>query len=59
LPRPEDVPERIAEIPTKFAMESECDRQLLHTAAAKVVAQNGQAIEDFLTGRPTPGETAR
>jgi len=50
---PEDVQERIAEIPTKFAMESACDRQLLHTAAAKVVAQNQQAIEDFLK------ETAR
>jgi hypothetical protein len=48
LTSPEDVQERIAEIPTKFAMESECDRQLLRTAAAKVVAQNRQAIEDFL-----------
>ena len=48
LTSPEDVQERIAEIPTKFAMASECDRQLLHTAAAKVVAQNQQAIEDFL-----------
>jgi Patatin-like phospholipase len=48
LTSPEDVQERIAELPTKFAMESECDRQLLRTAAAKVVAQNQQAIEDFL-----------
>jgi hypothetical protein len=48
LTSPEDVQERIAEIPTKFEMASECDRQLLHTAAAKVVAQNQQAIEDFL-----------
>jgi hypothetical protein len=48
LTSPEDVQERIAEIPTKLAMEAECDRQLLHTAAAKVVAQNRQAIEDFL-----------
>jgi hypothetical protein len=53
LTSPEDVQERIAEIPTKFVMASECDRQLLHTAAAKVVAQNQQAIEDFLE------ETAR
>jgi hypothetical protein len=53
LTSPEDVQERIAEIPTKFAMASECDRQLLHTAAAKVVAQNQQAIQDFLK------ETAR
>jgi predicted acylesterase/phospholipase RssA len=50
---PEDVQERIAEIPTKFAM-TECDRQLLHTAAVKVVVQNQQAIEAFLAGRPTP-----
>jgi hypothetical protein len=48
LTSPEDVQERIAEIPTKFEMASECDRQLIHTAAAKVVAQNRQAIEDFL-----------
>ena len=48
LTSPEEVQERIAEIPTKFAMPSECDRQLLHAAAAKVVAQNQQAIADFL-----------
>ena len=59
LTSPEDVQERIAELPTKFVMESECDRQLLHTAAAKVVAQNQQAIEDFLAGRPTPAEAKR
>ena len=54
LTSPEEVQERIAEIPTKLAMASECDRQLLQTAAAKVVAQNRQAIEDFLAGRSTP-----
>ncbi len=59
LTSPEEVQERIAEIATKFEMESECDRQLLHTAAAKVVAQNGQAIRDFLAGRPTPQEAAQ
>jgi hypothetical protein len=59
LTSPEEVQERIAEIPTKFAMPSECDRQLLHTAAAKVVAQNRQAIEDFLAGRPAPPDPAR
>jgi hypothetical protein len=53
LTSPEDVQERIAELPTKFVIPSECDRQLLHTAAAKVVAQNQQAIQDFLK------ETAR
>jgi hypothetical protein len=58
LTSPEDVQERIAEIPTKFAM-TECDRQLLHTAAAKVVAQNQQAIEAFLAGRTSPAAAAR
>ena len=59
LTSPEDVQERIAEIPTKFAVASECDRQLLHTAAAKVVEQNRQAIEDFLAGRQTPDGAPR
>jgi hypothetical protein len=59
LTRPEDVQERIAEIPTKFAIASECDRQLIYSAAAKVVAQNQQAIEDFLAGRPGPEVAAR
>jgi hypothetical protein len=38
---------------------SECDRQLLITAAAKVVAQNKEEIEDFLAGRPTPESQSR
>ena len=59
LASPEDVQERIAELPTKFVIPSECDRQLLRAAAAKVVAQNQQAIEDFLAGRPTPAQSAR
>jgi len=59
LTSPEDVQERIAEIPTKFVIPSECDRQLLHATAAKVVLQNQQAIEDFLAGRQTPEEVAR
>jgi hypothetical protein len=53
------VVERIAEIPTRFKFVSECDRQLLMTAAAKVVAQNKQEIEDFLAGRPTQEGTTR
>ncbi len=56
LTSPEEVQERIAEIPTRLVLDSECDRQLLITAAAKVVAQNRRQIEDFLAGRPTPGE---
>jgi len=59
LDSPTAVVERIAEIPTRFKLVSECDRQLLMTAAAKVVAQNKQEIEDFLAGRPTQEGTAR
>jgi hypothetical protein len=53
------VQQRIAALPTKLVIPSECDRQLLRAAAAKVVAQNQQTIEDFLAGRHTPGDTAR
>ena len=59
LDSPTAVVERIAEIPTRFKLNSECDRQLLMTAAAKVVAQNKQEIEDFLAGRPTQEGTTR
>ena len=59
LDSPTAVVERIAEIPTRFKLASECDRQLLITAAAKVVAQNKQEIEDFLAGRPTPESQMR
>ena len=41
------VVERIAEIPTRFWLASECDRQLLTVSASKVVAQNRNAITDF------------
>jgi hypothetical protein len=51
---PEDVQKRISELPTKFVIASACDRQLLRTAAAKVVEQNRAAIVGFLAGpRPT------
>jgi len=59
LDSPTAVVERIAEIPTRFKLASECDRQLLITAAAKVVAQNKQEIDDFLAGRPTQEGTTR
>jgi hypothetical protein len=59
LDSPMAVVERISEIPTRFKFVSECDRQLLMAAAAKVVAQNKQEIEDFLAGRPTQEGTAR
>lgn len=50
LDSPTAVVERIAEIPTRFHIASECDRQLLVTAAAKVVAQHQEEIVDFLAG---------
>jgi hypothetical protein len=59
LDSPTAVVERIAEIPTRFKLVSECDRQLLITAAAKVVAQNKQEIEDFFAGRPPKEVTTR
>jgi hypothetical protein len=59
LDSPTAVVERIAEIPTRFKLVSECDRQLLMTAAAKVVAQNKQEIEDYLAGRTTQEGTTR
>jgi hypothetical protein len=53
------VVERIAEIPTRFKLTSECDRQLLMTATAKVVAQNKQEIEGLLAGRQTLEQSRR
>ena len=40
LKTPQEVVERIAEIPTRLAISSECDRQLLATAATKLVAEH-------------------
>jgi hypothetical protein len=58
LVTPEDVQQRISALPTKFVIASDCDRQLLRTAAAKVVAQNRGAIDDFLAGRRPAARTA-
>jgi hypothetical protein len=55
LDSPTAVVERIAEISTRFWLASECDRQLLAAAAAKVVAQNQQEIVELLGSRPTAG----
>jgi hypothetical protein len=57
LQTPEDVVERIAEIPTRFWLPSECDRQLLMTAAAKVVAQNRREILELLEAPAPPRPT--
>jgi Patatin-like phospholipase len=48
LKTPEAVRERIAEIPTRLVIASECDRQLLATAAAKLVAEHRATILEFL-----------
>jgi hypothetical protein len=48
LRTPLEVTERIAEIPTRLVISSECDRQLLATAAAKLVAEHRRAILEFL-----------
>jgi hypothetical protein len=48
LDSPEEVRERIAEIPTRLVLSSECDRQLLATAASKLVDEHRAAILEFL-----------
>ena len=48
LATPQEVIERIAEIPTRLVLTSECDRQLLAAAAAKVVEANRAPILEFL-----------
>lgn len=57
LRSPTDVVERIAQIPTRFYIASECDRQLLAAAANKLVTQHRTDILEFLDGpaRPAPG----
>ena len=40
--------DRIAEIPTRLVLSSECDRQLLFTAAAKLVDEHRDRILEFL-----------
>jgi predicted acylesterase/phospholipase RssA len=59
LRSPADVVERLAEIPTRFHVASACDRQLLATAAAKIVAEKQEEIRDFLAGRPSPPGAVR
>jgi hypothetical protein len=56
LQSPAQVRQRLGEIPTKLRIVSDCDRQLLELSAAKVVAQNREAILGFLD-RPPPVAT--
>jgi patatin-like phospholipase len=48
LKTPEEVTTRIAEIPTRLGLSSECDRQLLHTAATKLVSEHRDEILEYL-----------
>jgi Patatin-like phospholipase len=48
LKTPEAMTERIAEIPTRLVLASECDRQLLAAAAAKLVAEHRDQILQFI-----------
>jgi hypothetical protein len=57
LDSPTAVTERLAEISTRFWLASACDRQLLHVAAAKVVAQHQEEILTFLQGPTASGAT--
>ena len=45
---PDEVRDRIPEIPTRLVLPSECDRQLLTTAAVKLVAEHRDEILEFL-----------
>jgi Patatin-like phospholipase len=47
----EDVANRIAAIPTRLGLTSECDRELIYTAARKLVAEYKDAILDFIDRR--------
>jgi hypothetical protein len=53
LTTPAAVADRIAEIPTRLHVKSACDRDLLATAAAKLVAQHRERILDFFEERPS------
>jgi patatin-like phospholipase len=48
LKTPEEVTTRIAEIPTRLGLSSECDRQLLHAAATKLVSEHRDEILEYL-----------
>lgn len=45
---PEEVRDRIAEIPTRLVLNSACDRQLLAVAARKLVAEHTAEILNFI-----------
>jgi predicted acylesterase/phospholipase RssA len=48
LNSPRAITQRLAQIPTRFSIESDCDRDLLLAAADKVVLQHKRRIVEFL-----------
>ena len=44
----DEVEDRIAAIPTRLGLNSECDRHLIYAAAAKLVAEHRDEILEFL-----------
>jgi len=48
LKTPEEVTNRIAAIPTRLGLSSACDRDLLHVAAQKLVAEHRDQILEYL-----------
>jgi hypothetical protein len=51
LKTPEDVANRIAEIPTRLGLSSECDRALIYVSAMKLVAEHRDEILEYLNRR--------
>src|SRR5262249_18356507 len=56
---PSQGTERRAGIPDRLQNVPQGDRQLLVTAANKVVEQSRQEIEDFVAGKPSAERTAQ
>lgn len=48
LKTPEEVATRIAAIPTRLGLSSECDRALIYTAAVKLVTEHRDEILEYL-----------
>lgn len=48
LRTPQDVDDRVSAIPTRLGLSSQCDRDLIYAAAFKLVAENKDAILQFL-----------
>jgi len=48
LKTPDEAADRIAQIPTRLGLSSECDRQLIYVSAAKLVAEHRDQILEYL-----------